>query len=231
MDAYITGIGWVTAAGMGSGRDHQQFGMPHGPLPEINPSNIFKKPYPNFRRMDAYSRLGLTAIALALRDAGLEKWTHERDIGIIASTVYGCLGTDVDYYHTVIPDKGAGASPAIFSYTLSNSYLGEAAIRFGLTGINYMVTEQIPNGLAGLQTALVHIGRGDVEKILGGICDVGCPEIFGKKSTVAPGAVFLVLEKFVANERSSYSRLQLLRSGDLLLNGAKINGFSDLVQK
>ena len=231
MKAHITGIGWVTASGMGIGRDHQVFTMPHGPLPAIDPASMFEKPYPNFRRMDAYSRLGLTAIALALIDAGLEKWTRERDIGIIASTVYGCLGTDVDYYDTVIPDKGAGASPAIFSYTLSNSYLGEAAIRFGLTGTNYVVTEQIPNGLAGLQTALVHIGRGDADKIIGGICDVGCPEVFDKKSKVAPGAVFLVLEKFVANERSIYSRLQLLRSGDLLLNGAEINGLSDLVQK
>ena len=216
---------------MGIGREHQIFAMPHGPLPAIDPSSMFEKPYPNFRRMDAYSRLGLTAIALALKDAGLEKWTRERDIGIIASTVYGCLGTDVDYYCTVTPEKGAGASPAIFSYTLSNSYLGEAAIRFGLTGTNYVVTEQIPNSLAGLQTALVHIGRGDVETIIGGICDEGCPEVFKKKSKVAPGAVFLVLEKFVPNERSIYSRLQLLRSGDILLNGVKINDLSDLVQK
>lgn len=231
VDAHITGIGWVTAAGMGCGRDHEQFAMPHGPLPEIDPSELFKKPYPNFRRMDAYSRLGLTAIAFALKDAAMEKWTCERDIGIIASTVYGCLGTDVEYYRTVIPDRGASSSPALFSYTLSNSYLGEAAIRFGLTGTNYVVTEQHPTGLAGLQTALVHIGRGDAEKIIGGICDVDCPAVFKRKSKVAPGAVFLVLEKSVANQRSIYSRLQLLESGDLLLNGAKINGLSDLVQK
>ena len=138
----ITGIGWVTAAGMGCGRDYETFAMPWGPLPDINPSDMFKKPYPNFRRMDKYSRLGLTAIAIALIDAGLSEWTRERNIGIIASTVYGCLETDVDYYKTVIPDRGANASPALFSYTLANSYLGEAAIRFGLTGINYVLTEQ-----------------------------------------------------------------------------------------
>ena len=230
MDAHITGIGWVTAAGMGSARDHQQFAMPHGPLPEIDPTTIFEEPYPNFRRMDAYSRLGLTAIAFALMDAELENWTHERDIGIIASTVYGCLGTDVDYYQSVIPDRGAGASPALFSYTLSNSYLGEAAIRFGLTGTNYVVTEQHPGGLAGLQTALVHIGCGDVQKALCGVCDVGCPEVFGITDRVPPGAVFLMLEKFAGEQRSIYGRIQMSPSGDLLYNGSKISDLSDLIQ-
>ena len=123
MGAEITGIGWVTAAGLGRGREDQSFAMPRGQLPEINFTNIVKKPYPNFRRMDEYSRLGLTAAALALIDAGLSEWTRARDIGIIASTFYGCLGTDVDFYKTVIPDKGAHASPALFSYTLANSFL------------------------------------------------------------------------------------------------------------
>ena len=146
---------------MGCGRDHENFAQPYGQLPEINPSDLFKKPYPNFRRMDKYSRLKLTAIAFALLDAGLSEWTRERNIGMIASTFYGCLGTDVDYYKTVIPDRGVHASPALFSYTLANSYLGEAAIRFGLTGTNYVITEQHPTGLAGLQAALDHITRED----------------------------------------------------------------------
>ena len=231
MGAEITGIGWVTAAGMGRGREHQRFAMPGGQLPEINPADMFKKPYPNFRRMDEYSRLGLTATALALIDAGLSEWTRERDIGIIASTYYGCLGTDVDYYKTVIPEKGAQASPALFSYTLANGFLGEAAIRFGLTGINYVVTEQHPTGLAGLQTALDHIARGAVEKILGGDCDVGCPQIFGEPAKVPPGAVFFMLEKSPTKKRSSYGKLQLNRTGDLLLNGGEVKDLTVLVQK
>ena len=227
----ITGIGWVTAAGMGRGREHQCFAMPRGRLPEINPADVFKKPYPNFRRMDEYSRLGVTATALALIDAGLSEWTRERNIGIIASTFYGCLGTDVDYYKTVIPDRGAQASPALFSYTLANGFLGEAAIRFGLTGINYVITEQRPTGLAGLHTALDHIARGAIEKILGGVCDVGCPQIFGKPGKVPPGAVFFMLEKSPTKERSSHGKLQLNSTGDLLLDGNEIDDLTDLVQK
>ena len=230
MSAEITGIGWVTAAGIGLGREHQSFAMPRGKLPEINPADMFKKPYPNFRRMDEYSRLGLTATALALIDAGLSEWTRERDIGIIASTYYGCLGTDVDYYKTVIPEKGAQASPALFSYTLANGFLGEAAIRFGLTGINYVITEQHPTRLAGLQTALEHIARGDVEKILGGDCDVGCPQVFGEPAKVPPGAVFLMLEKSPGREIISYGKLQLNSAGNLRLNGIEIQDLNGLVQ-
>ena len=231
MGAEITGIGWVTAAGMGRGRGHRCFAMPRGQLPEINPADMFKKPYPNFRRMDEYSRLGLTATALALMDAGLSEWTRQRDIGIIASTFYGCLGTDVDYYKTVIPDRGAHASPALFSYTLANGFLGEAAIRFGLTGINYVITEQRPTALAALQTALNHITRGAIEKILAGICDVGCPPIFGEPAKVPPGAVFLMLETSPGRDISSYGKLCLDPKGRVIYNGSEIKDLTTLVQK
>jgi 3-oxoacyl-[acyl-carrier-protein] synthase II len=228
---HITGIGWVTAAGIGRGREHLGFAMPQGSLPEINPADMFKKPYPNFRRMDPYSRLGLTAIALALKDAGMAEWTRQRDIGMVASTFYGCLGTDVDYYKTVIPDRGAQASPALFSYTLANGYLGEAAIRFGLTGINYVITEQRPTGLGALQTALDHINLGASDKILGGVCDVGCPQIFNQPAKVLPGAVFFMLEKFPANTRSSYGTLQLNHSGDMRFDGGEFDDLDGLVQR
>ena len=231
MVIHITGIGWVTAAGRGRGREHQGFAMPPGQLPEINPADMFKKPYPNFRRMDEYSRLGLTATALALIDAGLSEWNRVRDIGIIASTFYGCLGTDVDYYKTVIPDRGVHASPALFSYTLANGFLGEAAIRFGLMGSNYVVTEQRPTGLAGLQTALDHVTRGDVEKILGGVCDVGCPKVFAEQSIVPPGAVFFMIEKLLDREISSYGELSINEKGDVIYNGSAIKDLTTLVQK
>ena len=181
--------------------------------------------------MDTYARLGLTAIALALMDADLSEWTRERNIGIIASTIYGCLETDVDYYKTVIPDRGANASPALFSYTFANSYLGEAAIRFGLTGTNYILTEQHPTGLAGLQAALDHISRGDVEQILAGVCDVGCPQIFGEPGNVPPGAVFFMIETSSARKTSSYGELAIDEKGRVHYKGIEIKDLVTLVQK
>ena len=78
--------------------------------------------------MDEYSKLGMGAIAYALKDAMLDEWEEKRAIGIIASTVYGCLGTDFDYYNTVIPQDGLFASPNLFTYTLPNCFLGDAAM-------------------------------------------------------------------------------------------------------
>ncbi|MBW1821354.1 MAG: beta-ketoacyl synthase, partial [Deltaproteobacteria bacterium] len=116
MTAAITGIGWVTAAGMGCGRKSDSFSMPAGNLPKITGMAVFNKPSKQIGRMDEYSRLGLAAIAFALKDAGLEKWKKKRDIGIIASTVYGCLHTDIDFFNTVIPNGGLMASPNLFAY-------------------------------------------------------------------------------------------------------------------
>jgi 3-oxoacyl-[acyl-carrier-protein] synthase II len=229
--ADITGLGWVTPAGMGCGRDHRRFAMIRGPLPEIKPAGIFNGPYPTFRRLDGYSRLGVAAIALALRDAGLAVWTEKRNIGVIASSVYGCLGTDVDFYDTVMSRSGLGSSPALFSYTLSNSFLGEAAIRFGLTGTGFVINEQPPAGRACLQTALDHLAGGDPQKILAGVCDLDCPQPFVQESSLPPGALFFMIENCPLNESISYGKLAMNRKGTLLFNGSEIRDCYVLAQR
>ena len=231
MQADITGIGWVTAAGMGRGRENSGFAMPFGRLSEYSPEEIFTEPYPNLRRMDNYSRIGVTAIALALKDAHQDKWTTKRDVGMVVATVYGCLGADVDYYNTVIPNQGAHASPAVFSYTSANSFLGEAAIRFGLIGTNYAVFEQRPTGLAGLFAALGHLTLGDDKNILGGVCDVGCPQIFDQPDTFPPGAVFFMLEPICANPKSSFGALSSKSTGELLFNDTPVDDLVALVNQ
>jgi 3-oxoacyl-[acyl-carrier-protein] synthase II len=231
MRADITGIGWVTSAGMGCGRDLRRFAMTCGPLPEIKPTDVFDEPYPSFRRLDGYSRLGVTAIAFALQDAGLAVWTEKRNIGVIASTVYGCLSTDVDFYDTVMPRSGLSTSPALFSYTLPNSFLGEAAIRFGLTGPGFVINERHPAGRISLQTALDHLAGGDLQKILAGVCDLDCPQPFVGQSGVVPGALFFMIEKCPSNGSISYGKLALNKKGDLQFNGSNIQDLYDLVQK
>lgn len=231
MKADITGVGWITAAGMGRGRDHNGFSMPTGQLPEYAPEKIFSTAYPNLRRMDDFSRLGVSAIGLTLKDAGLDTWTRKRDIGMVVATVYGCLGVDVDYYNTVIPNQGSHASPALFSYTSANSLLGEAAIRFGLIGANYAMFEQHPSGMAGLIAALGHVAGGADEKVLGGVCDVGCPEIFNPPDIFPPGAVFFMLEAVGANPRPPFGTLTSESPGELIFNDAPANDIPTLVHQ
>ena len=177
MKALITGIGWVNPSGMGCGRKNRHYEMTAGHLPPITRKTISEKPYLHFGRMDRFSRLGLGAIAFALKDAGLEKWTRKRNISIIASTAHGCLGTDVGYFDTVIAQEGRLASPNLFAYTLPNVFLGEAAIHFGLTGISYIISCRSDSRLQSLRMAMISIGNGESEKVLSGACDPESPDL------------------------------------------------------
>ena len=116
-------------------------------------------------------------------------------MGIVVATVYGCLQTDLDYLETVLPEDGAFASPALFSYTLSNCFLGEAAARFGLTGSGYVVSRHNGAGLSSVEAVLEDMACGGLETALAGICDLGCPPDFPPDADVIPGAAFMVIEK------------------------------------
>lgn len=231
MIAVITGLGWVTVGGMGRGRESHEFAMSDGVLPPVSRKRVFDKPYPHFGRMDDLSRVGLAAIASALKDAGLDEWTQKREMGIIAATVFGCLHTDIDYFETVIPNDGLMASPALFSYTLPNCFLGEAAVCFGLTGASYVINENSSSGMAGLRAALDSIALGEIEKMLCGICDLGSPPSLPLPGKSLPGAVFFALEKTPGSSLSPYGTVRLDKNGIVIFNGKKIRDMIQLAQE
>jgi len=231
MPVQITGIGWVTADGTGCAKTHEEFAMQNGILPEIKPESVFSEPYPYFRRMDLYSRLGVIAIALALKDAGLDQWTEKRHIGIIVSTEYGCLHTDRDYFETVKSQNGIGASPALFSYTLPSTFLGEAAIRFGLTGETFAINAAGPFGRTCLELAMESITAGEADKMLCGVCDLNGPPLPGINSNFPPGAVFFMLERFPEKNSCSYGSICLDPKSRIFFNGTEIEDIPALVQK
>lgn len=230
MNAFITGMGWVTPTNMGCGRDHDRFEMMPGELPEITRKAVFDKPYPHFGRLDRYSRLGLSAVAFALKDAQLNTWTCKRPIGIIASTVHGCLETDIDYYDTVVPEDGRLASPNLFAYTLPHSYLGEAAIRFGLTGASYIIGVSTMADLWCLRLALVGISGGQFDKVLGGLCDLGQRPPYSDSDQSAGGALFFVIEKKTTRKYLIYGELRLSPDGELMFDGAEVKDLPALAQ-
>lgn len=213
---------------MGCANNHHDFAMTDGQLSHVTPGSAFDKPYPHFGRMDEYSRLGLAAIAFALKDAGLNEWREKRNIGIIASTVCGCLNTDIEYFHTVMPLRGMHARPALFSYTLPNTFLGEAAIRFGLTGTSFVINEQAPLGTACLQMALECITSGEADKMLCGLCNSAYPSSFKAIVKVPPGALFFMIEKSPW-KGSSYGRVGLGKSGHLEFKGGQVSRLDKLV--
>ncbi|MGA3085963.1 MAG: beta-ketoacyl synthase N-terminal-like domain-containing protein, partial [Thermodesulfobacteriota bacterium] len=226
--AMITGIGWVNSAGVGQGR--QAFFRPGSGEGRIkfSPKDIFFEPVPRYGRMDEYSRLGLAAIALALKDANLDQWMEMRNIAVIASTVYGCLQTDVEYYDTVRPEGGRLASPNLFAYTLPNTFLGEAAIHFGLTGADFIIHESFLSGLSGLRLAMNSMAGEECEAVITGICDASPPLGLGLTGRSVPGALFFVLQGESRGKDLSYGALTQNKRGTIFFNGKKVEDLYDL---
>lgn len=230
MNAYLTGIGFVTSSCMGSGRDCDSFVMNQGSLPVLTRKMIFDNPYKPFGRMDLFSKLGLAAIAFAMRDAKSDSWNEKRNIGIIASSVYGSLDTDIKYYKTVIPDEGKRSSPNLFAYTLPNCFLGETAICFGLTGETTVLNEQVSGTTACLKAALETFEFGESEAMICGICDTQ-PEVdFHVEPPVIPGSLFFVLERKKRETIQAYGELAQ-DDNRILLNGEEVTDLLDLTRK
>lgn len=227
----ITGVGWVNSAGMGQGKQTIfRRGSSEARL-KFSAKGVFDKPVPRYGRMDEYSRLGLTAIALALKDAELDQWTERRNIAMIASTVYGCLQTDAKYYDTVRDEGGRLASPNLFAYTLSNTFLGEVSIYFGLTGAGFVIHEMSLAGLSGLRLAMNSILRQECEAVVTGICDAGPPQSLGLTGRAIPGALFFVLQAESAGQGLSYGALTQNKRGAVIFDEKKIEELPDLAER
>jgi 3-oxoacyl-[acyl-carrier-protein] synthase II len=230
-DMYITGTGWITAGGTGRGNLDTPFIIKKGQLPQIQGDDLPVNPVFRKGRLDKFSLLGLKTISYALIDAGLYKWDNKRNIGIIASTVHGCLATDLDYNKTVIPENGTLPDPNLFTHTLSNIFLGYAAILFGLTGPNFILYEKTSAGISAIRSALETILSGECDIMLAGICDVELPENATGNEMVIPGSIFVVIEKSPTQGDEKYGRLSMDQKGNILLNRIVINDIASCLRE
>ncbi len=223
MKARMAGVGWVSVGGWGYGSGVGGFALENGELQLPARKDLFADPFPRYGRLDDFSRLGLAAITLALRDAGLEDWSEKRPIGVVAATYGGCIVTDVAYYATLVEFGGALVSPNLFAYTLANTFLGEAAIRFGLTGGSWVVDRDGDGELRSLEMALESLAAGENQTMLAGICDLPSP---CGLSGPAPGAIFAVLQRPTASDGD---RPLLTWTNRPTLNGRPLDDWRQLV--
>ncbi len=189
----VKGIGWVTPLGIGSGQPGETLQLGYGRLPTLRSGQFLEAPHPRFGRFDSYAKAGFEAIALALRGARLDHWTHKRPIGLVVGTRLGCLEADRAYFQTAASQGGTLASPNLFAYTLPSTMLGEASIQFGLTGASFVVDDS-EGHLAGIHTALDLLRWSLCETVVGGWCDVGA-KVANESEEGSCGAVFFVLAK------------------------------------
>ena len=82
--------------------------------------------------MDHLCKLGVLAVDILLRDCDHQDKYAGDETGIVLSNTNSSLDVDLKYADTM----GAGASPALFVYTLPNILIGEIAIRYKFKGEN-----------------------------------------------------------------------------------------------
>jgi hypothetical protein len=88
--------------------------------------------YPKFHKMDQLCKLGFLATEILLKNSGHSAKYGETDTGLVLSNSNSSLDVDLKYAKTI----HAGASPALFVYTLPNIVIGEISIRHRFKGEN-----------------------------------------------------------------------------------------------
>ncbi len=190
--AAIKGIGWVTAEGFGTAKQDDHFQVTAGKVPKLQRKDFFDEPDQRFGRLDAYSKMGVAAFTLAMRDAGLNGLNAQCRLAAVVSTSNGSLTADHEYYQTVIPQDGLLASPNLFAYTLPNCMLGEVSIRHNITGPCIVVEPLDSTMLTGIIQGLNMLSYGMCDMVIAGYCDAG-RECVTPGSPGKPMAAFMVM--------------------------------------
>ena len=128
----------------------------------------------------------------------------------------------------MLPEHGKLASPNLFAYTLSNSFLGEAALRFGLAGTTLVLNQADgTGGLAAVRYALEDLSWSEQPAILTGICDLAPPEELSCEGEY-PGGLFMLIGKEPSTVIASYGEIEL-REDEIFFAGSRVNDFRALV--
>jgi len=184
--SFITGSGSGT---IGSLKRPMLAGIPVIPPP----GEVFSTVPARYGRFDAYTRLGCAAIALALRNACPEGIPGKT--GVVISTGYECMQTDMAYYETVSEAEGQFSSPHLFSYTLPGIVIGESAILFKLTGPGFTLGQpDRAYGINALITAMELLQSGQADTMAAGWLDAP-PDTLPDTASNVHGAAFIVLGK------------------------------------
>lgn len=183
---------------------------------------IFDKKSLRFGRFDKYTRIGCTAVGLALWEAGLTS-DGLKNIGFILASHYGSFVTDLAFYKTTA-NGGLFASPNLFSYTLPNIVIGECALQFGLMGPSFCLGSDGECAHEALYQAALCLENNTVNTMLVGWLDV-LPEQAQPKDE---GAIVLVFEKQNKQKKKLLELEYDSRQGLRFSNGETINSIDQL---
>lgn len=223
MTGWISGLGWVAAAGCGHVRTAKSAPIWNDRLVIPARKDLFAQADLRFGRLDGFSRTGLAAITMCLRDAGREEWQDKRAIATLAVTRSGCLQTDLDYLATV---DSKLASPNLFAYTLPNCFLGEAALRFGLSGNSLILQQDGGSEVDVLCRGLEELAWSHCSGVLAGFCEVPVAGLASPPSGY--GSLFVLIEGTPDSQAGCYGKLNF-EGNRLFFNDIPLMHFNDLL--
>ena len=241
-NAVILGMGWVQPHSMGRPGAVHKFNSPED-MAHLSGKLVLKVPYKPFGRIDVFSKLGFSAIAFAMADAGIPPVPGDKNsrstkkyISLIAESATGCLETDLLYQATFSKQKNRLPSPALFAYTLPSCFLGEAGIYHGVSGEAYVIEKKPCTGLTALSFAMDTLGKNGCEAAVCGICNSGS-NLCTSTNVCRPGAVFIVIatDGSVGSDRKTTHCFlpNIIRKTDPMetfyIENIKINNLTDLI--
>ncbi len=168
-----TSFGYIDAAGFG-GRDATYAWDPAaGDLRRnLRWRLVSQVPHDRFGRLDLLSKY----VTVAVEMLGLPVLPPEDlrlHAAVVMGTVFGCHGADLDFYQGI--ERGEGASPTLFAYTLPSIAVGEIAIRHRLGGPSYCFLAGADSGLLALWEGLKLLQEEDLTSCICLVADVFPP--------------------------------------------------------
>ncbi|HEY0143497.1 MAG TPA: beta-ketoacyl synthase N-terminal-like domain-containing protein [Thermoanaerobaculia bacterium] len=119
------------------------------------------------RRMNALSRLAVSAAKLALDDAGC---SLDPNSGVALGTAFGPVQTSVEYMQEYVEKGAALAPPQLFAESVANAPGSHIAIEHGLRGFNITITQRESSALAATMYAATQLVKENVQAaLIGGV--------------------------------------------------------------
>jgi 3-oxoacyl-[acyl-carrier-protein] synthase II len=164
-------------------------------------------PAMKLRRMNTLSRYAVSAMRLAIDDAGI---ALPNDAGVALGTAFGPVQTSVDYMQEYVAKGAALAPPQLFAESVANAPGSHIAIEHDLRGFNVTVTQRESSLLAAAMFASGQIIKGTVPAaIIGGVEEVN-------------EMVFSVLDRVGALAHAEGELAEAMRPFDRRRNGMSI---------
>ena len=210
----VTGVGVVSAAGVGAGRCFEALCEGRDLLEELPHDGCFGAPVQHFdprewvpprrlRRLNGLSRMAVVAALEAVRETGL---TPTPSTGAVIGTGLGALADTVSFIEQLLTDDPAQANPGLFPSTVMNVAASQISMELGLTGFNTTVNHKEISGELALLLAFdaLRLGRAD-GLLCGGVDELTRPVAHGYRRfdglALGEGAAVLLLEPVEAARR------------------------------